>query len=77
MPLAGREVPRVELLRRGPVEGLRATAPLVAHVELHAAGLVEVVEGDLVAGGGFVHGLAAESARFSGETIKNVFTNIS
>ena len=36
-----------------------------------------IVEGDLVAGGGFVHGLAAESARFSGETIKNVFTNIS
>ena len=59
MAFAGREVPRVELLRGGPVDGMGETAPSVAHVELHAAGLVEVVEGDLVAGGGFVHGLAA------------------
>ena len=67
MPLAGGEHLRVKRLRARPVEGVGKAAPPVALVQLHSAGLVEIVEGDLVAGGGFVHGLPGGSAGFSGE----------
>ena len=52
------------LLGGRPVKGIGEAAPLVAHVQLHSAGLVEVVEGHLVAGGGFVHGLGRKVRGF-------------
>ena len=73
--LAGQKFLSVELLGGRPVEGMGKTAPLVVSVQLHFAGLVEIVEGHLAAGGGFLHGLAAGSAG-AGECGLKVLTNI-
>lgn len=55
MPLARLEACRITGLGGAPVDPLGENAPFVAGVELHPAGLVEVVEGELAVDGGLVH----------------------
>ena len=57
MPLARLEACRVPGLGGAPVDPPGENAPFVAGVELHLAGLVEVVEGKLAVDGGLVHWL--------------------
>ena len=54
-PLARLEACRVPDLSGTPVDPPGKNAPFVAGVELHPAGLVEVVEGKLAVDGGLVH----------------------
>ncbi len=55
MPLARLEACRVTDFGGAPVDPPGENAPFVAGAELHPAGLVEVVEGELAVDGGLVH----------------------
>ena len=56
-PAAGGEEGGVAGLPLGPGNAVGEAAPFVGGIELHAAGLVEVLEGGLSGRGGFVHGI--------------------